>query len=117
WRRVLGVDDVEPEDDFFELGGHSLHATRLLSAMRRAFRVELPMAAIFEATTVAEQARALIEHQPEPGHVERAAQALARLRAMKDEERRRGRGPGSPDTSGGAKIETGGTEGLRGREP
>ena len=89
WRRVLGVEEVGPEDDFFELGGHSLLATRLLAAVRRAFRIDLPMAALFEATTVASLARALLAHQPEPGHVERAARALAKLRAMTDGERQR----------------------------
>ena len=82
WRRVLGTEEVGPDDDFFELGGHSLHATRLLAALRRAFRIELPLGELYESTTVAGLARALLAHQPEPGHVERAARALARLRAM-----------------------------------
>ena len=98
WRRLLGVQDIGPEDDFFELGGHSLHATRLLAALRRAFRVELPMAALFEATTVAGLARALVEHQPEPGHIERAARALSKLRALTPDARWRApaesQGPG-----------------------
>ncbi len=89
WRRVLGVEPIASDDDFFTIGGHSLHATRLLAAMRRAFRVELPMAALYEATTVAGMARALVAHQPEPGHVERAARALARMRAMTEDGRRR----------------------------
>jgi len=82
WRRVLKVEQIGPDDDFFALGGHSLHATRLLAALRRAFRVDLPMAAFYEEATVAGIARTLIAHQPEAGHVERAARALARLRSM-----------------------------------
>jgi acyl carrier protein len=82
WRRILRVEGIGPEDDFFELGGHSLHAVRLLAALRRAFRVDLPMTAFYETATVEGVARALVAHQPGEGHVERAARALARMRSM-----------------------------------
>jgi amino acid adenylation domain-containing protein/non-ribosomal peptide synthase protein (TIGR01720 family) len=89
WRRILKVEAIGPDDDFFAAGGHSLHATRLLAALRRAFRVDLPMAAFYEEATVAGLARTLIAHQPEAGHVERAARALAKLRSMAGAPRRR----------------------------
>ncbi len=88
WRRVLGVEGIGPEDDFFELGGHSLQAVRLLAALRRAFRVDLPMTAFYETSTVEGVARALIAHQPAEGHVERAARALAKLRSMTPDQAR-----------------------------
>jgi amino acid adenylation domain-containing protein len=53
WGEILGVQYVGIGDNFFELGGHSLMATQLMSQVRQAFQVELPLRALFEAPTVA----------------------------------------------------------------
>ncbi|MEE8586119.1 MAG: non-ribosomal peptide synthase/polyketide synthase, partial [Acidobacteriota bacterium] len=52
WAAVLGVDRPGLHDNFFELGGHSLLATQAISRIRRAFQVELPLRALFEAPSL-----------------------------------------------------------------
>ncbi len=56
WAAVLGVEHVGAGDSFFDLGGHSLLATQAVSRVREAFRIELPLRAIFSAPTPREMA-------------------------------------------------------------
>jgi amino acid adenylation domain-containing protein len=56
WAEVLGRERVAATDHFFHLGGHSLLATRVMSRLRSAFGLEMPLREIFEAPVLADLA-------------------------------------------------------------
>ena len=56
WQSFLGLEQIGVRDNFFELGGHSLLATQLISRLRDAFQLDLPMSVLFNAPTVEEMA-------------------------------------------------------------
>jgi len=68
WSDILRREKVGIQDNFFELGGHSLLATQVLSRVRDAFNVELPLRAIFENPTIANLSRALEDARVDEAH-------------------------------------------------
>jgi acyl carrier protein len=63
WRDVLNVERVSARDDFFDLGGHSLNALRVVSRLRKALAIEVPLRLMFTHPTIAGLAAALDARQ------------------------------------------------------
>jgi len=86
WGEVLGIQRVGIHDDFFEMGGHSLLATQLISRLRDAFEIELPLKSLFEAPTVARFAVTVLEQHQDRALIEQAAELLLNVALLSDEE-------------------------------
>jgi amino acid adenylation domain-containing protein len=61
WAEVLKLDKVGIHDDFFALGGHSLLATQLMSRIRRALQVDMPLRALFDAPSIVMLMRKMVD--------------------------------------------------------
>jgi thioesterase domain-containing protein/acyl carrier protein len=65
WQEILKVSPIGHRQSFFELGGHSLLAIRLVKRIEEQFGRELPLAAVFEASTI-EQMSELLRREYRP---------------------------------------------------
>lgn len=65
WADLLGIERISVQRDFFAAGGHSLLALQLIHRVQQAFQVDLPLAILFQAPTIAELAR-WVERSPQP---------------------------------------------------
>ena len=53
WADILDREQIGIYDNFFDFGGHSLLATQVISRLRQAFKVDLPLRSLFEEPTIA----------------------------------------------------------------
>jgi acyl carrier protein len=69
WASVLPHERIGLQDSFFDLGGHSLLATQVVSRIRSAFQVELPLRQIFDSPmlgALASRLAALVSEKATP---------------------------------------------------
>jgi len=78
WSKVLAVSEIGSHDNFFALGGHSLLAMQVISRVRDAFGVTLPLRAIFDAPSVMELVGEVERAEAAPATIE--PPALVRVR-------------------------------------
>jgi len=86
WAEVLDVEEVGVCDDFFVLGGHSLKATQVISRVREAFQIELPLRSFFEQSTVAGLAAMILEDPNQRLRVGKIAELLVCLAGLSEDE-------------------------------
>ena len=86
WAEVLKLDKVGIQDNFFDLGGHSLLAVQIVSRIRSAFSIEIPLRTLFELPTVAEMAAMIEQNQAKRASDEDLAQMLREVEAMAEDE-------------------------------
>lgn len=86
WREVLAVERVGTHDNFLDLGGHSMLAMRCVSAMRRLFRIEIPLRVLFETADLEELAHALGAFEDQPGALEKRARVLQKVKGISREQ-------------------------------
>ncbi|HEY7200339.1 MAG TPA: amino acid adenylation domain-containing protein [Candidatus Dormibacteraeota bacterium] len=86
WSEVLHVERVGATDNFFDLGGHSLMAVQVVGRLRARSGIGLPIAVLFQRSTVESLAAALAEPQDAGEPAVEAAGADDLVSSLSDDE-------------------------------
>jgi amino acid adenylation domain-containing protein len=105
WAEVLKLERVGIQDNFFDLGGHSLLATQVISRVRNAFNIEIPLRTLFESPTIEQMAALIMEHQGKRLAGDEIECVLDPLESLSEEEAKRHLVEKTTSTSGGARHE------------
>jgi len=66
WESLLKVKPISTKADFFEMGGHSLLAAQLFARIEKTLGINLPLATLFRASTVAGLAEEIRQKDRKP---------------------------------------------------
>ncbi|MEW6737091.1 MAG: SDR family oxidoreductase, partial [Acidobacteriota bacterium] len=59
WQELLGIEQLGVHDNFFELGGNSLIGLKVISRLKAALSVDIPVSSLFEGPTVSALAKVI----------------------------------------------------------
>jgi amino acid adenylation domain-containing protein len=81
WADVLEIKPIGMKANFFDLGGHSLLATRIITRIREAFSVDVPLRVMFDSPTIAAVAAhvAKARERSGPGRIAEMVEKLTHL--------------------------------------
>jgi acyl transferase domain-containing protein/acyl carrier protein len=85
WQDLFGIEPIGRGDSFLELGGHSLLAIQMVTQIRSALEVDLPVTALFETPTIGELAKSVRRARGEDDPAELEA-LLAMIEGLSPEE-------------------------------
>ncbi|WP_409492271.1 condensation domain-containing protein [Amycolatopsis sp. cmx-11-12] len=86
WSELFDGRPVAVDDDFFHLGGQSLFAVRLLAKIKEILAVELPLSALFTASTPAALADEIVKRLSGPDEAEELAASVEQVLLLSDDE-------------------------------
>ena len=86
WAEVLGLPRVGIDDNFLLLGGHSLLAMQLITRIRGAFGIDLPLRALYDTADLEELAIAVANAQAAQADAATLAALLDELEQMRPDE-------------------------------
>jgi amino acid adenylation domain-containing protein len=86
WAEVLGLDEIGIHDPFLELGGHSLLATQILSRVVATWQIDLPLSTLLVASTVAQMAMVIAQHQATQTEPHSVSRLLAEIEALAEDD-------------------------------
>ena len=61
-QQILGIEQVGINDNFLQLGGHSLMAVQVISRLRQAFKIDIPLNVLFNTPVLADVAAKVSLH-------------------------------------------------------
>lgn len=86
WGGLFGIEKVGVHDNFFELGGHSLLATQLNARIAATLRIDLSLATLLAAPTIAELAVEIVDQQAEEVDPDILEELLAEVGGLSEAE-------------------------------
>ena len=87
WADVLEIKPIGVETNFFDLGGHSLLATRIVTRIREAFALNMPLRVLFDSPTIAGMAEHVANARAE-GEVTSIVEMVDKLTQLSEDETR-----------------------------